>query len=73
VQAVVTLARINTQGQLVEPRNQATMHDVYDRMSPQELDVYAKYGTLPDWFDGMSSATNENGHGGALDENTEEK
>ena len=73
VQAVATLARINTQGQLVEPRNRVTMHDVFDRMSPQELEIYAKDGTFPDWFYGMTGATNESSHEDASDEKTKEK
>ena len=67
VQAITTYARINAQGQLVEPSEQVCLNDLFDRMTPEELEAYAKAGTFPSWFTGVVGATGPQGPGG--DEN----
>jgi len=64
VQAIATHARINSQGQLVEPSEHVHLNDLFDRMTPEELEVYAKDGTLPHWFTGVVGATSPQGPGG---------
>jgi hypothetical protein len=50
VQAVTTLARLNSQGDLIERDDRVNLNDLFSRMTPAELEQYAKDGTLPSWF-----------------------
>lgn len=50
VSAIQAYSKINSVGQWIEPREQASMRDLFERMTAQELDIYAKTGQLPDWF-----------------------
>lgn len=50
VQAITAYARINAEGQLVERRDQLSVHDLFARMSAAELNLYATEGKLPEWF-----------------------
>jgi hypothetical protein len=61
VQAITAYGRINTQGQLVERRADVRFNDLFERMSAEELEAYAKEGTLPDWFTRVAGATQLNG------------
>ena len=63
VQAIATYARINARGQLVESNEQVNLHDLFDQMSPEELESYAKDGTLPRWFNQVIGATSSNSPG----------
>jgi hypothetical protein len=65
VQAIGMLARMVEQDKVVE-RNQA-VNDLLSQMSDQELDAYAKDGTLPDWSTRTVSATGDHGQGGNED------
>lgn len=55
VAAVQMLTRITSGGQLIEPRERLTMRQLFERMSPTELDLYAKTGQLPDWFKALTN------------------
>ena len=58
MQAIIAHARINAQGQLVERTEQViSMHGLFARMTREELDAYAKDGTLPNWFREELAAT----------------
>ena len=61
VQAVVAYARINAQGQLVERSEQVNLNDLFERMTQEELETYAKDGALPHWFNRALGATPVNG------------
>jgi hypothetical protein len=50
VAAVQAYAKINGRGQWVEPDAHLELHDLFDRMSPEEQEAYAKEATLPQWF-----------------------
>jgi hypothetical protein len=50
VAAVQVCAKINGRGLLVERDEHLALHDLFDRMSPEEYDTYAKEATLPRWF-----------------------
>ena len=50
ISAVQALAKINIQGQWVEKTEHVNMNELFDRMSQQELEIYAREGILPDWF-----------------------
>jgi len=50
VSAVSAYARINAAGQWVDRSEHIDLNALFERMSAAELDVYAREGTLPDWF-----------------------
>jgi len=50
VAAVQTLAKINAAGQWIAPAEQVTLHQLFERMTPEELEIYATDGKLPSWF-----------------------
>jgi len=50
VAAVQAYAKINESGQWVERRESVNLNDLFDRMSADELEAYARDGKLPDWF-----------------------
>jgi hypothetical protein len=64
VQAIATYARINAQGQLLERNQLIDLNDMFDRMTPEELEAYAKDGTLPPWFTRALGATRAHSPGG---------
>jgi hypothetical protein len=66
VAAVQTYARINSQGEWIERVEHVSLNDMFQRMTREELDAYAKDGSLPLWFvkavgaTGSSSQESEN-------------
>ena len=57
VSAVRAYASINSFGQWVERSEQVNLNDLFERMSREELEAYARDGTLPEWFSNAQSAT----------------
>lgn len=51
VSAVSAYARINSRGELIERTETVNLNALFERMSVDELDRYAKDGALPDWFE----------------------
>lgn len=50
VSAVQVYSKINASGRWIEPSEQVNMRDLYERMTVQEMDAYARTGQLPEWF-----------------------
>jgi len=50
VAAVQAYAKINAQGQWVERSEHLNLNELFDRMSKDELEAYARDGKLPAWF-----------------------
>jgi hypothetical protein len=50
ISAVQALAKINVQGQWIERTEHVDLNELFERMSQQELEVYARDGALPEWF-----------------------
>jgi len=50
VAAVQTLAKINAAGQWIPPAEQISLHLLFERMTHEELEIYAAEGKLPNWF-----------------------
>jgi hypothetical protein len=50
VAAVQAYSKINAAGQWVDRSEHVNLNELFDRMTQQELEAYAKDGTLPDWF-----------------------
>jgi hypothetical protein len=57
VSAVCIIAQMNALDQWVEPAERIYLRDLFDRMTAEELEAYARDGKLPDWFDQAISAT----------------
>jgi len=57
VSAVQAYAKINAQGQWVERFERVDMREIFDRMTRDELDSYARTGKLPSWAPELVSAT----------------
>lgn len=61
VAAIQAYAKINAQGQWIERSEHVNLNELFERMSREELESYAREGTLPRWFSEAVSATPFNG------------
>jgi hypothetical protein len=50
VQAIAVYGKLNAQGQLIERRETVNLNELFERMTVEEKEAYAKEGKLPDWF-----------------------
>ncbi len=50
-------------GQLVEQSEQVNLNELYARMTREEMEAYAKEGTLPAWFEDAVGATDSDSRG----------
>jgi hypothetical protein len=50
VAAVQARAKINAQGQWIDRSEHVSMNELFERMTHDELEAYAKDGKLPEWF-----------------------
>jgi hypothetical protein len=50
VAAVQAYAKINAAGEWVDRTETVNLHELFNRMSTQELEEYARSGALPEWF-----------------------
>jgi len=57
VAAVQAYAKINAAGQWVDRSEHLNLNELFERMTAQELEAYARDGTLPGWFTQTVSAT----------------
>ena len=57
VSAVRAYASINALGQWIERSEQIDLNVLFDRMTREELEAYARDGSLPDWFTRTVGAT----------------
>ncbi len=57
VSAVRTYASINSFGQWVERSEQVNLNELFERMTREELEAYARDATLPEWFTRTMGAT----------------
>ncbi len=67
VSAVRAYASINSLGQWVERSEQVNLNQLFDRMSREELEAYARDGTLPEWFRSTVAATGPHSQDGEED------
>lgn len=67
VAAVQAYSKINAQGQWVDRSETVNLHDLFERMSQEELETYARDGSLPAWFSQNVGATDEDSQEGASD------
>lgn len=57
VAAVQAYAKINAQGQWIDRTETVNLHELFERMSQDELEAYARDGRLPPWFPEDATAT----------------
>jgi hypothetical protein len=57
VAAVQAYAKINAQGLWVDRSETVNMNELFDRMTQDELEAYARDGKLPGWFPQSAVAT----------------
>ena len=50
VQAIAVYGKLNPQGQLIERRETLNLNELFERMTVQEKEAYARDGKLPEWF-----------------------
>jgi hypothetical protein len=50
VAAIQAYAKINNRGQWIERVEGTDMNQLFEKMTSEELDAYARDGSLPDWF-----------------------
>jgi hypothetical protein len=50
VAAIQTLAKIDESGRWIPPAEQVSLHELFERMTREELELYAREGKLPSWF-----------------------
>jgi hypothetical protein len=60
VAAVQAFAKINTAGEWVDRTDSVNLNQLFERMSAEELDMYAREGRLPAWFRSAVGATTTN-------------
>ena len=59
VAAVQAYSKINAQGQWIDRSETVNLHELFERMSQDELEAYARDGKLPAWFSQSVGATGE--------------
>jgi hypothetical protein len=64
VQAITLYTRLNARSEGASNDDLVDLHDLFSKMSPSELEVYAKDGTLPDWFTLLTGEKGLQGSGG---------
>jgi hypothetical protein len=57
VAAVQAYAKINAAGQWVDRSETINLHELFERMTQDELEAYARDGKLPAWFSQTVNAT----------------
>jgi len=60
VSAVSAYARISAAGQWVERSERVDLNQLFERMTVAELERYAREGTLPEWFTGVTEPASRN-------------
>ena len=68
VAAVQAYAKINAQGQWIERSEHVNLNELFERMTKDELENYARDGKLPDWFTQTVGATPQDGQESRSDE-----
>jgi hypothetical protein len=61
-------AKINANGQWVDRSECINLNELFERMTREEMEAYAREGSLPAWFQQAVGATNLNSHRGPSDD-----
>jgi len=57
VSAVQAYSKINAMGHWVDRSEHVNLNELFERMTREEMEAYAKAGTLPAWFEDAVGAT----------------
>jgi hypothetical protein len=57
VAAVEAYSKINSEGKWVERRETVNLNELFERMTEEELECYARDGQLPSWFESTVGRT----------------
>ena len=57
VAAIQAYSKINAAGQWVDRSEHVNLNELFDRMTRDEMEAYARDGTLPAWFEDFTGAT----------------
>ena len=57
VAAMQAYAKINVQGRWIDRLETVNLQELFERMSREELEAYARDGKLPEWFPQSATAT----------------
>jgi len=57
VAAVQAYSKINATGQWVDRSEHVNLNELFERMTREEMEAYAREGTLPAWFEDAVGAT----------------
>jgi hypothetical protein len=57
VAAVQAYSKINAMGQWVDRSEHVNLNELFERMTLEEMEAYAKEGALPPWFEDAVGAT----------------
>ena len=68
VAAVQAYSKINATGQWVERSEHVNLNELFERMTREEMETYAKEGTLPAWFEEAVGATDSDSRGNPDDQ-----
>jgi hypothetical protein len=68
VAAVQAYAKINAEGRWIDRSEHINLNELFERMTHEELETYARDGTLPAWFTQTVGATPRLGQGAENDE-----
>ncbi len=63
VSAVQAYSKINAMGQWVDRSEHVNLNELFERMTREEMEAYAKDGTLPAWFEDAVGATDSDSRG----------
>ena len=61
VAAIQASAKINAQGQWIDRSEHINLNELFNRMTRDELEIYAKDAKLPDWFTQAVGVTQPHG------------
>src|SRR5271167_902328 len=61
VAAVQAYTKINAMGHWVDRSEHVNLNELFERMTREEMETYAKEGTLPAWFEEAVGATDSDG------------
>jgi hypothetical protein len=59
VQAVAVFSKINAAGKWINRSETVSLGDLFERMSYQEMEEYAREGTLPRWFTAITGSVSD--------------
>src|SRR5271167_4589966 len=68
VAAIQAYTKINAMGQWVDRSEHVNLNELFERMTREEMETYAKEGTLPAWFEEAVGATDSDSRGNPDDQ-----